>query len=229
MGSDADELKRKAAEAALRHVESGMMLGLGTGSTAAIFVELLADAISEGTIQHIEAVCTSRATEELARRRGVTIHEFNDIDHVDLAIDGADEIDPQLRLIKGRGAALLREKIVEQSAEQFIVVADESKLVERLGVGVLPVEVVRFSSKHLLRRLHDEEVEARLRFDDGAILVTDEGHHIIDVMVPENRDIADFVADLSSRAGVVETGFFPSEASFAIIAGRAGVTTRTRK
>lgn len=227
MGSD--EQKRAAAEAALAHVQRGMLLGLGTGSTAAIFVELLADAIDGGRLTKIHAVCTSSETESLAKRRGIEVLQFNDLRQpIDLAVDGADEVDPALRLIKGRGGALLREKIVEQAAREFICIVDESKLVERLGVGTLPVEVVRFSSAHLLRAMIEEGTAATVREKNGSTLVTDEGHHIIDAAVPADEDIAVFVGRLKSRAGVVETGFFPTEATRVLVASSGGVRELAR-
>src|SRR6185369_5805563 len=125
--------------------------GLGTGSTAAEFVKLLAEKKFTG----IRATSTSNATEDLAKSLGIGIFPLHEIAPLDVAIDGADEIDPQLRLIKGRGGALLREKIVEQSARKFVVIADESKLVDRLGKGVLPVEVTPFALAVLQRRFAD--------------------------------------------------------------------------
>ena len=141
---------------------------------------------------------------------------------LDIAIDGADEIDRDLRLIKGRGGALLREKIVEQQAKRFIVIADDSKVVERLGVGVLPVEVTPFARDILLRRFEPYSPVLREGF------TTDEGHEIIDVSVPANTDIAEVAARIREHAGVVETGFFPSEATEAIIATEDGIRRMTR-
>lgn len=228
MVSDADALKRNVAAAALAEVDSGMVLGLGTGSTAAIFVQLLGDALVAGSLRNIRGVCTSRATEALAREKKIPIVEFNSCDIIDLAVDGADEIDPRLRLIKGRGGALLREKIVEQSARRFIVIADATKQVQRLGVGVLPIEVVRFSSMNFLRWLERDGVRAAFRKNGGELFVTDEGHHIIDAEVPHGLDIAEFVERLRRRAGLVETGFFPDEATKALIATADGVVTMQR-
>lgn len=224
-----EQQKREAAAAALREVRSGMLLGLGTGSTAAVFVELLADAIDSGTLHDIRGVCTSTATDALARRRGIATVSFNDITQpIDLAVDGADEVDESLRLIKGRGGALLREKIVEQAAREFIVIVDESKLVARLGEGSLPVEVVRFSSQHLLRRFAAEGFAPVLRQAEGTTLITDEGHHIIDVSVGAGEDIATVVERMRSIAGVVDTGFFPTEASRVLVAGVDGVREMRR-
>lgn len=229
MATDLDRLKHDAAAEALRSVQSGMLLGLGTGSTAAIFVTLLGEAIAQGALRDIRAVCTSNATEELARRVDIPLVEFASIDEIDLAIDGADEIDEQLRLIKGRGGALLREKIVEQAAREFIVIADETKVVSQLGVGTFPVEVVRFASERLQRRLTVEGIACSYRrTSSGELLVTDEQHHILDLMLPQGRTIPELHEELKRRAGVVETGFFGHEATLALIAARDGVITMRR-
>jgi ribose 5-phosphate isomerase A len=216
-------LKVEAARAALAEVRSGMTLGLGTGSTAKEFVSLLGQALRDGTLRDIRCTCTSEQTEAQAREEGVPTFPLAAVSPIDLAIDGADEIDAQLRLIKGRGGALLREKIVEQQAKRFIVIADDSKLVEKLGVGVLPVEVTPFALDVLTQRFSELGLDPKLRYRDGAVRVTDEGHRILDVMVPSGEDIADVVAALREYAGVVETGFFPTEATEAIIASAEGI------
>lgn len=216
-------LKREAARAALQEVKSGMSLGLGTGSTATEFVKLLGEALRNGTLRDVRSTCTSENTEALARAESVPTFPLFEIVPLDIAIDGTDEIDAGLRLIKGRGGALLREKIVEQQALRFIVIADESKIVERLGVGVLPVEVTPFAREVLQRRFHEMDLDPVLRMHNGTPRITDEGHLILDVMIPKTADIADVVARIREHAGVVETGFFPNEATEAIIAGEDGV------
>jgi ribose 5-phosphate isomerase A len=221
-------LKTEAARAALAEVRSGMSLGLGTGSTAAEFVRLLGEALRNGTLRDICCTCTSEQTEAQAREENVPTFPLAEIIPLDLAVDGTDEIDAQLRLIKGRGGALLREKIVEQQARRFIVIADESKVVERLGVGVLPVEVTPFALAVLQRRFEEMGLQPVQRMRDGAPRVTDEGHRILDVRVPSHTDIADVVGRIREHAGVVETGFFPREATEAIIAGAAGLRRMTR-
>jgi len=221
-------LKIEAARAALQHVRSGMTLGLGTGSTAAEFVRLLGEALREGRLRDIRCTCTSEQTEAQARAEGVPTFALAEVAPLDLAIDGADEIDVQLRLIKGRGGALLREKIVEQQARRFIVIADESKIVERLGTGVLPVEVTPFARDVLLRRFAELDLQPVQRFRDGAPRITDEGHVILDVLVPPAIDIAETVRTIREHAGVVDTGFFPHEATEAIIAGTTGLRVMTR-
>ena len=220
---NADDLKVVAAREALSDVRSGMRLGLGTGSTARELVRLLGDALADGRLSGIRCTTTSSATEEQARSLGIPTFPLHEVAPLDLAIDGADEIDGSLRLIKGRGGALLREKIVEQAARRFVVIADESKLVERLGVGVLPVEVTPFALGVLTDRLGKMGLDPALRMRDEAPWITDEGHRILDVRVPADQDIADVAAHLREQAGVIETGFFPHEANEAIIAGAGGI------
>jgi ribose 5-phosphate isomerase A len=218
------EMKIEASRAALEHVRDGMTVGLGTGSTAAEFVKLLAAKKLTG----IRATSTSNATEDLARSLGIPMFALHEIAPLDVAIDGADEIDARLRLIKGRGGALLREKIVEQAAKKFIVIADESKVVERLGAGILPVEVTPFALQVLQKRFTQMGFGPVLRMADGKPRITDEGHVILDMKVPANIDIADVVARIREQAGVVETGFFPTEASEAVIASPTGIRVMKR-
>jgi ribose 5-phosphate isomerase A len=224
----AERQKIEAAREALRSVRSGMSLGLGTGSTAKEFVTLLGEALARGDLRDIRCTCTSKQTEDQARSLGIPLFALAEISPLDLAVDGADEIDSQLRLIKGRGGALLREKIVEQQARRFIVIADESKIVERLGIGLLPVEVTPFARDVLEKRFTTMGLVPVLRLRDGQPRITDEGHLILDVRVPGQSDIADIVAEIRKLAGVVETGFFPAEATEAVIATSDGVRRMTR-
>ena len=224
----AERQKIEAAREALRSVRSGMSLGLGTGSTAKEFVSLLGEALSRGDLRDIRCTCTSNQTEDQARSLNITLFTLAEISPLDLAVDGADEIDARLRLIKGRGGALLREKIVEQQAKRFIVIADESKVVERLGIGVLPVEVTPFAREVLEKRFSAMGLSPVLRLRDGEPRITDEGHLILDVRVPEQTDIAEVVIRIRELAGVVETGFFSTEATEALIATSNGVRRMTR-
>lgn len=226
---NADDLKVAAAREALSDVRSGMRLGLGTGSTARELVRLLGEALADGRLTGLRCTTTSSVTEEQARSLGIPTFPLHEIAPLDLAIDGADEIDRALRLIKGRGGALLREKIVEQAAQRFVVIADESKLVEKLGAGVLPVEVTPFALGVLIDRLTKMGFAPVLRLRDGAPFVTDEGHRLLDVRVPADKDIAIVATRIREQAGVVETGFFPHEASEAIIAGAGGMRRVLRK
>ena len=215
--------KVEAARVALDEVRSGMRLGLGTGSTAAEFVKLLGEALRSGALHDVRCTCTSEKTEAQAREEGIPTFSLAEVSPLDLAVDGADEIDAQLRLIKGRGGALLREKIVEQQAERFIVIADASKVVDRLGKGTLPVEVTPFALEVLTARFAAMGLAPVLRMQNDNVRITDEGNHILDVHVSPDSDIAEVVAEINACAGVVETGFFPTEATEAIIAGADGV------
>lgn len=221
--------KVEAARAALGEVRSGMRLGLGTGTTAAEFVTLLGSALRTGDLEDVRCTCTSEQTAAQARRESIPVFPLAEMTPLDLVVDGADEIDSRLRMIKGRGGALLREKIVEQQAIRFIVIADESKVVERLGRGPLPVEVTRFALEVLERRFESMGLQPVLRLHEGAPRVTDEGNLILDVRVPPDTDIADVVARIREHAGVVETGFFPHEATEAIIAGESGIRWMRRE
>jgi ribose 5-phosphate isomerase A len=227
--TSAHEQKIAAAREALKEVRSGMALGLGTGSTAVEFVTLLGAALREGTLRDVRCTCTSRKTEELARSLDIPIMELAELSPLALAVDGADEIDSELRLIKGRGGALLREKIVEQQAARFLVIADESKVVQRLGVGVLPVEVTPFARAVLEQRFTKMRLTPVLRLRDGQPFITDEGHVIVDVRIPWSTDIAHIVTLVRQLAGVVETGLFATEATEAIIATANGVKRMKRQ
>lgn len=222
------EMKIAAARAALAEVKNGMRLGLGTGSTAEQFVKLLGEALASGALRDLRCTSTSVKTEDQARSLNIPIEPLATIAPLDLAVDGADEIDGILRLIKGRGGALLREKIVEQSAKRFIVIADESKLVERLGAGVLPVEVTPFALEVLQKRFEEMSLQPQLRMRDGTPRVTDEGHRILDVRIPPYDDIGNIVAQIRENAGVVETGYFPHEATEAIVATASGLKRMRR-
>jgi len=216
----AQEYKIAAARAALEEVRAEMTLGLGSGTTSEEFVRLLG---ASPHAQSVRCTCTSLRTERLARSLNIEILRLADVIPIDLAIDGADEIDHDLRLIKGHGGALLREKIVEQQARRFIVIADGSKVVERLGAGLLPVEVTPFAQEVLMATFDYLKLLPVLRRVEGAPFITDEGNRIIDVRLPTETDIADIVGELRSHAGVIETGFFPTEATEAIIADENGV------
>jgi ribose 5-phosphate isomerase A len=218
-----DNLKRDAALVALSEVRDGMTLGLGSGSTAEEFVKMLGAAVGLGELRGLRCTCTSTATESLARSMSVSTFPLHELFPLDLTVDGADEIDQLLRLIKGHGGALLREKIVEQNSRRFIVIADESKLVDRLGRGALPVEVTPFARETVQRTLDGRGLQPKLRMKENREFVTDEGHLIYDVTLSGERDIAEVVDDIRALAGVVETGFFPREATEAIVAGADGV------
>lgn len=229
--NEQERRKRAAAERAVTFVESGMRLGLGTGSTAKHVLDVLAEQLERGALGDIAGVPTSRATADYARERGIPLLELHEVPQLDLAIDGADEVDPQLDMIKGLGGALLREKIVESSAARFVVVIDDSKRVQRLGErSPVPVEVVPFGWQALLRFFRDLGAQPRLRAQrDGAPFETDGGHYIVDLQFPGGLgDATVMEAALRARPGIVETGLFLGMADVAVIAGGDGVQVQER-
>ena len=226
--SNADDLKRQAAAKALDLVEPGMRLGLGTGSTAAHFVDLLGQRVVQG----LEVLCvpTSERTRTQAQSRGIPLAEFDALPELDLTVDGTDEFDPHLRLIKGGGGALLREKIIAAASHRMVVITDASKAVARLGRFPLPVEVNRFgldaTRRLILREAARAGCEGPLSLrggDKGAPFVTDGGHYIIDCAfgaIPAPEDLA---ARLIAIPGVVEHGLFIGYARAVISAGSQGI------
>ena len=228
--SERDAQKRAAAERAVEYVRSGMRLGLGTGSTAAHVVDIVGGRLRDGSLRDIVAVPTSRATEEQARSLGIPLAALDDVVRLDLAIDGADEIDPGLDLIKGLGGALLWEKIVEHAADRLVIVADDSKLVQRLGEKApLPVEVVPFGARALMQFFQSLGARPQLRERDGRPFVTDGGHHIVDLHFDGGMtQPVEVERALRARPGVVETGLFLGMADAAVIAGADGVRVLER-
>jgi ribose 5-phosphate isomerase A len=227
--SVSDVFKGQAAERAMTFVRPGMKLGLGTGSTARHFVDLIGASVRQGL--DIVGVPTSEATFRRAEALGVRLATLDEIPELDLTVDGADEIDSSLRLIKGGGGALLREKIVAASSRRMLVIADSTKLVARLGAFPLPVEVVPFGLA--ATRLRVERVIAalglsgpiELRRREGAIFVTDGGHYILDCAFGAILDPEALARALAFVPGVVDCGLFIGLASAAIVAGPNGVET----
>jgi ribose 5-phosphate isomerase A len=212
-----DQEKEAAARASLRFLKDGQVVGLGTGSTAAYFIKLLGEEVKKGL--RIRGIPTSLRSGELAMSLGIPVITLDDCQEIDVTVDGADEVDPQLRLIKGGGGALLREKIVASATRQMIVVADESKQVQRLGKFPLPVEVIRFAEALIAKRISALGAEVRLRRDgaDNAFL-TDQNNHILDCRFGEIGDPATLARQLSDMPGVVEHGLFIGMASVALFA-----------
>ncbi|MCS0501312.1 ribose-5-phosphate isomerase RpiA [Ancylobacter mangrovi] len=231
--SDAETLKRQAAARALEHVRSGMKLGLGTGSTAKHFVELLAERVAQGL--EVVGVPTSEATRAQAESLDVPLGTLDEYPALDLVVDGADEVGPDLTLIKGGGGALLREKIVASAAAQMIVIADASKKVPTLGTFPLPIEVVDFGVAAIRRGIEKAARRAGCqglltlrRRPDGHVFVTDQGHLILDAAFGVIPDPAALAACLADVPGVVEHGLFINLASRVILAGADGVTVLDR-
>jgi ribose 5-phosphate isomerase A len=223
-----DTYKRAAAAAALELVRPGMRLGLGTGSTAAHFVELLGVRVKAGL--DVVGVPTSEATRGLAKHAGIPLTTLEQEPELDLTVDGADEIDSKLRLIKGGGAALLREKIVAYASKRMVVIADAGKKVEMLGAFPLPIEVIQFgleSTTRAVARVIAEagcqgEIKLRMR-PDGHALVTDSGHFILDAALGRIPGPEALANGLAAVPGVVEHGLFIGLASEAFVAGPSGV------
>jgi ribose 5-phosphate isomerase A len=227
-----DELKREAAAAALTRVRSGMRLGLGTGSTMKHFVDLLGAELAAGRLRDIVGVPTSIRTERQALELGIPLAPLHELAPLHLAVDGADEVDPSLELIKGLGGALLREKMVAQAAEVFVVVADASKVVDRLGTrSPLPIEVVPFAWRVHEAWLRDLGGTPVLRTtSDGEPFVSDNGNYIIDCAFDGGiSEPAELERRLALRAGIVDTGLFLGLADTVVIADDDGVTTRDRE
>jgi len=215
-----DSLKRAAAHRALEFVRDGMLVGLGSGSTVRHFTEGVGRLIAGG--MRIRGVPTSRATAELAVSVGIPLVEELDGD-IDLAVDGADEVAPDLGLIKGRGGALFREKLVAAAARTFVVVVDESKVVERLGVGVLPVEVLPFLWRTTAARLERLGASLTLRGGEGKPFVTDNGNLILDLLFAGGiTDSKSLAASLDTTVGVVDHGLFLGMTTTCIVADEEG-------
>lgn len=224
--SDAESQKKAAGEAAAALVENGMVVGLGTGSTAAWFVKALAARKLD-----IVGVPTSQATADLATSLGIRVAELGETREIDLTVDGADEIGPGLSLIKGGGAALLREKLVWEASKRCVVIADAAKHLPVLGKFPLPIEVVAFGHKTTALRICDALAECdigiapRLRLKDGQPVRTDGGNLIYDAACGRIEEPAVLAAALKSVTGVVDHGLFLDLADTALIGGPGGVTT----
>ena len=229
-----DELKRQAAARALEQVQDGMKLGLGTGSTAKHFVELLGEKVRGG--MRVIGVPTSEATRADAERCGIPLTTLDAIDHLDLTVDGADEIDAALNLIKGGGGALLREKIVAAASDRMIVIADDTKWVDVLGRFPLPVEVIPFGLAATQRAMEGAFAQSGVsgqmmvrKGNDGHVFVTDGGHWIVDAHLGRIADPPRLAGLLSLIPGVVEHGLFIGLGTMAVLAGAQGIRVVERR
>jgi ribose 5-phosphate isomerase A len=215
-----EAFKKAAAEKALELVQDGMLLGLGSGSTSRYFIEGVGRLVEGG--MKLRGVPTSRESAELAASLGITV-VTEMVGQIDLAVDGADEVDPALNLIKGRGGALFREKLVAAAAKRFVVVVDESKLVKELGVGVLPVEVLAFLWRTTAERVTALGVSLVLRGGEESPYITDNGNLILDVTVPGGiNNPAELGTELKKVTGVVEHGLFVGMTDTVIVANGDG-------
>jgi ribose 5-phosphate isomerase A len=222
-----DEQKEAAARASLQFVRDGDVVGLGSGSTATHLVRLIGERVRAGL--KIRAIPTSRQTQELATNLGIPLTTFDQTQQIDVTIDGADEVDPQLQLIKGGGGALLHEKIVASASKQMVVVADSTKQVPVLGAFPLPVEVVAFAQALVRRKIESLGASVTLRQANGSAFVTDEGHHILDCNFGQIPDPAALATKLNAIPGIVEHGLFIDMASVALIATPEKIIELRRK
>lgn len=216
-----DEQKLAAAKAAVEYIEDGMVVGLGTGSTAAKMVALVGEKVQQGL--HIVAVPTSEATANQARDLGIKVVGLDDVDIIDLTIDGTDEVDPEMRLVKGGGGAHLREKIVASLSDRMIVIAENKKMVDRLGAFKLPVEVIPFAADALLPKMEALGSVPEIRQKDGGPFLSDEGNVIIDCAFEVIEDPEELALALSTMPGVVEHGLFIGYADMVLIGTDEGV------
>ncbi len=215
------ELKEVAAREAVKYVEDGMVVGLGSGSTAKIAIKLLGEMVEAGV--NIVGIPTSKEAEDLGRRAGILIGELKARSVVDITIDGADEVDPDMNLVKGLGGALVREKIVAAATNLEIIIIDESKLVDFLGQKVpLPVEIVRFSHEATVHRLGQLGCKCMLRMKHGERFVSDNGNYIVDCKFARIDDPMKLEAEINLIPGVVDSGLFLGLADKVIVATKDG-------
>lgn len=220
--------KKIAAEKAVLSITDGMTVGLGTGSTAYWAIHGIAALIKEQGLQ-LKAVASSQSSENLARELGIPIVPFDEVEAIDITIDGADEVDEQLHLIKGGGGALLREKILAVNSKQMIVIVDASKRVGQLGKFPLPVEIVPFAESWTLRAIESLGCDARIRLKDGRPFVTDNGNWIADCRFGAIPDPEALTVRLNQIPGVVENGLFVGIASSVVVGNEDGTVQIFKK
>jgi ribose 5-phosphate isomerase A len=223
---DITQLKRQAAERAVEQIQPCMVIGLGSGSTAIWALRRVAELFQAGTLRDIVCIPTSNIIEQEARALGIPLTTLDEHPVIDITIDGADEVDPQLNVIKGGGGALLREKIVAQSSKREIIVVDDSKLSEKLGTHwAVPVEVIPFGWRSQLAYLETLGAQPVLRERNGATFVTDQGNWILDCRFGPIAEVEQLGAHIKARTGIVEHGLFLGMASEVIVASPDGIRT----
>ncbi|WP_284642528.1 ribose-5-phosphate isomerase RpiA [Paenibacillus silviterrae] len=215
------DAKKIAGKQAVEFVKDGMIVGLGTGSTAYWAIMKIGKLVKDGL--RIRAVCTSSNTEQLAAQLGIPIMDINEVDRIDLTIDGADEVDPQYQLIKGGGGALFREKLVASASSQFIVIVDESKCVSSLGRFPLPVEVAPFGWNITNKQLMQLGCQTQLRRAEQSPYITDNGNYIIDCRFGVISNPEELSIRLNGIPGVVENGLFVNRTDILIVGSQSGV------
>jgi ribose 5-phosphate isomerase A len=221
-----DSAKILAAQKSLEFIKDGMVVGLGSGSTATHFIQLLGEKVKQGL--KIRGIASSKASEDLAASLTIPITDFNTCPEIDVTIDGADEVAPGLALIKGGGGALLREKIVASASKRFIIVADSSKVVSQLGAFPLPVEVIPMAAPLVSRKLQALGINPSVRHhNNGEDYITDEGNLILDCKCGAIEDPHKLAASIRQIVGVVEHGLFLNMANLALIASDSEVTELT--
>ncbi|NRT34852.1 ribose-5-phosphate isomerase RpiA [Clostridium beijerinckii] len=214
------EQKRVAGEKSTEYIKDGMILGLGTGSTAYYMIKKVGELIKNG--MKIKAVATSKSTESFARELKIPLLSIDEVDRIDLAIDGVDEIDNEFNAIKGGGGALFREKIVASLANEVIWIMDESKLVDGIGEFPLPVEILPYGYKHVIKELQNYSLNPQIRMKEEEIFVTDNGNYIVDLHIGKPMNINDVYNKVNKITGVLETGLFINMCDRIIIGTSSG-------
>ena len=226
-----EKLKKLVAKEALRYIDDDMIIGLGTGSTTAYFIQMLGKKLMTEELEEVYGIPTSHQSRLLALESGIPVVTLDEVDAIDIAVDGADEVDPHLNLIKGRGAALTMEKIIEYRAGTFIVLVDESKLVEYLGQKMpVPIEVIPAAWRAIKEELEVFNATAELRMGvkkDGPV-ITDNGNFILDAKFIKIEDPLDMEIELNNIPGVVENGIFADIADIVLVGTKEGVKKLVR-
>lgn len=207
--------KKIAGEKAVEYIKDGMILGLGTGSTAYYMINKVGELVEKG--MKLKAVATSKSTEILAEELKIPLVLIDEVDKIDLAIDGVDEIDRQFNAIKGGGGALFREKIVASLAKKVIWIMDDSKLVENIGEFPLPVEILPYGYKHTIKKLENYSLNPIIRIKENKIFITDNGNYIVDLHIGKPINISDIYSKISKIPGVLEIGLFINMCNFIIV------------